>query len=267
MAQDLKGAGERLLSLIKLLAEMESPFRVSRVAEQLQLSPSTVHRMLRVLRQEGMLEEGPGRSYVLGPELYRVSALIMGKYDLVRVARSFARDVVASCDEVCFFCQYLPGRYQIAPIVAEYGKNPLRYTIDLLVPMTAAWGASGIAIVAFLPPQERRAVWSEMERSPATGKPRPKLEAFEAELANIREAGFANTRSQKMPGAVGFAAPVFGAAETPVGSLCVTVPELRFEAEMIEAIGSLLVDRAARMSASLGARGVEGSERVAATRR
>ncbi len=200
-----------------------------------------------------MLEEGPGRTYGLGPEIYRVSALIVGKYDLVRVAKSFARDVVASCDEVCFFCQYLPGQHQIVPIVAEYGKNPLRYTIDLLVPLTAAWGASGIAVVAFLSAEQRRAVWNAMERSPATGKPKPKFEAFEAELAKIRAAGFAKTQSQKMPGAVGFAAPVFGSASAPVGSLCVTVPEMRFEASMTERIGAVVVDRAEKMSASLGA--------------
>lgn len=253
MAQDLKGVGERLLSLIKLIAEAESPFRVSRIAEQLALSPSTVHRMLQLLRQEGMLEEGPGRTYVIGSELYRVSALIMGKYDLVRVAKSFAREVVTKCDEVCFFCQYLPDRHQIVPIVAEYGKNPLRYTIDLLVPITAAWGASGVAIVAFLPPEERQAVWSGMERSPATGQPKPRLAAYEADLAKVREAGYSYTRSQKMPGAVGIAAPVFGAADALVGSLCVTVPELRFEAGMVERIVPVLVDVAARMSASLGA--------------
>jgi IclR family transcriptional regulator, acetate operon repressor len=61
------------------------------------------------------------------------------------------------------------------------------------------------------------------------------------------------THSRKMQGAVGIASPVFSGANDPIGSLCVSVPDVRFKTSMIKNISSVLIDRTGRMSVSLGA--------------
>jgi DNA-binding IclR family transcriptional regulator len=61
------------------------------------------------------------------------------------------------------------------------------------------------------------------------------------------------TRGEKLPGAVGTSAPVFGAAGI-VGSLTVTIPEVRFAPSMEPRIQRLVVESAARISAVFGHR-------------
>jgi len=77
--------------------------------------------------------------------------------------------------------------------------------------------------------------------------------AFRAYLATIRERGWVLTRGEKLPGAVGTSAPVFGAAGI-VGSLTVTIPEVRFNLSMEPRIQRLVVESAERISAVLGHR-------------
>ena len=77
--------------------------------------------------------------------------------------------------------------------------------------------------------------------------------AFRALLAGIRERGWILTRGEKLPGAVGTSAPVFGAAGV-IGSLTVTIPEVRFQPSMEPRIQRLVVESAARISAVLGYR-------------
>jgi DNA-binding IclR family transcriptional regulator len=50
-------------------------------------------------------------------------------------------------------------------------------------------------------------------------------------LARIRQQGYAITRGERTPGAVGIAAPISGASGACIGSVGITLPEQRFRAE------------------------------------
>jgi IclR family acetate operon transcriptional repressor len=84
---------------------------------------------------------------------------------------------------------------------------------------------------------------------------RPPLDEaeFRAYLATIRESGWIRTEGEKLPGAMGTSAPVFGAAGI-VGSLTVTIPQVRFHASMERRIRRLVVESAGKISAVLGHR-------------
>ena len=107
--------------------------------------------------------------------------------------------------------------------------HPLRYDIAMFQPDTMLWGATGRSVLAFLPPAELEAVLQQPEKSPVTGQDLPLLDEFMRQLAAIREAGYVCTRGQKMPGAVGIGAPVFDSSGHVIGSMCITVPQARFE--------------------------------------
>jgi DNA-binding IclR family transcriptional regulator len=75
--------------------------------------------------------------------------------------------------------------------------------------------------------------------------------AFRAHPAAVRARGWILTKGEKLPGAVGTSAPVFGPAGI-VGSITVTIPEVRFEAGTGPRVRELVVESAARISAVLG---------------
>src|SRR3546814_14265980 len=78
-------------------------------------------------------------------------------------------------------------------------------------PVPLYWGASGKAILAFLPDDEIEQILRREGASPASGEKPPSLRARMAELREVRERGYAISEGQKLPGARGVAAPVFDA--------------------------------------------------------
>jgi len=252
-ALDTRGTVARVVGLMRALAEAGRDVGVSELAKRLQLPVSTVHRLLKLLIEEGMAEKAHDRRrYRAGLELFRVGALVASQRHQTEVVEPYLRRVGEACGEVCFYCLYLPAQRKIMVVCKIDGPNPLRYSVDLFQPMSVMWGATGRAILAFLPEQDVAKLIDEAEPSPATGAQLPSPSKLRAELAQIRDRGYAITQGQKVSEAVGLAAPVFATGCRPVGSLCVTVPRYRFQRKMEPKIASLLVREAGKLSEAFG---------------
>ena len=107
--------------------------------------------------------------------------------------------------------------------------KPLRYRIDLDKPMTLAQGASGWAILAYLPPEEIDAIIAEHVRSETPAQQRRRVQELRMQLQRVHNDGFAQSYGSRIPGAVGLAAPIFSAGKKIFGSLCITIPEQRYD--------------------------------------
>ena len=138
----------------------------------------------------------------------------------------------------------------IAKVV--YGSHPLRYEVALFRRSPLLWGAPGRGILAFLPAEVLERALARERAEPARGKARP-LGRVAQELAQIRSQGYAMTRGQNVPGAVGLSAPVRNASEV-IGALCVTIPEARFDERTLSKLTQLLKGQAAALSQALGMR-------------
>src|SRR6185437_12824591 len=111
-------------------------------------------------------------------------------------------------------------------------------------------GATGLAILAFLPEEERRALYQrDLERF--TERTLVSPEDLEAETARIRARGYAYSQGQRSRGAVGFGAPLFDAAGDVFGDVCITIPEGRFDPSQEQKLGALLISAAEDISADL----------------
>ena len=258
MVQEGTGTIERVVQILRSFAESEGDLTVSGLARELGLPRSTVHRFLQILREQGMVEWEPGRRrYRAGLEFYRLGALIVDKVAVGDIARPVMQEVVAACDESCLLALYLPadGKMMFAEKVDP--AQSLRYRLPMNRPAPLEWGASGRSILAFLPPAEIEQILANADSSPATGKP-PSRETLLRELEQIRARGYDLTRGQKIPGAVGLGVPVFEPGGRVTGSLCLTIPEVRFEEDMEEELSKLLVSYARALSSALGARPEDG---------
>jgi DNA-binding IclR family transcriptional regulator len=71
-------------------------------------------------------------------------------------------------------------------------------------------------------------------------------------LQLVRRRGFAVSEGEKLPGAQGIAAPVFG-PDGIVGCLCITAPKGRIPRDSVLTIGRAVALEAAELSRALGA--------------
>jgi len=249
------GTVARAAVILRSLAEAEEEVSIKALSDQLSLAPSTIHRLLHLLMEQGLVERGEtGHRYHAGREFFRLGALVVNKTRIPKLAMPYMRAVVDKIDEFCMLNMYLPAERSTMIVQTVSSSHPLTYTAEKYRPTAVAWGARSRAIVAWMSESEQCEIHATADVSPVTGRPLPPLEEFLAILADVRRKGFVYSRSQKLAGAVGVAAPLFNAQGTPFGSLSVTVPEFRWDERRLQEVSGAVVEQARRFSSALGCR-------------
>jgi DNA-binding IclR family transcriptional regulator len=160
---------------------------------------------------------------------------------------------VDATGETCLLALYQPHSHTMSFVARVDSAKALRYRIRMHGEETLAWGASGRSILAFLPPDAVAAVMARAEPSPSSGT-RFSAAAVRADLEAIRRAGYARSQEQRIEGAAAISVPVWGADERVIGSLCVTIPEMRYRAADERAIAATLLRESAEISRLWGPR-------------
>jgi len=243
----------RVVALLRAVAFAEQGATVAQLAAEVGLPRPTVHRLLGLLAEDGIVTlDAKSRLYQPGPEFLRLSARVANRFPLVDLAMPIMRDVVAETGEACLLGIYLPGSEQMMFGAQVASTHPLGYRIELMVPVPVAWGASGKAILALLPEATIGEILRQTGPSPVTGR-ELSIPETARELDEIRARGFAYSKGEKIPGSRGIAGPVRGADGWARASLCLTIPELRFDDSTVNRLGALIVRRSNELSALLGA--------------
>jgi DNA-binding IclR family transcriptional regulator len=112
-------------------------------------------------------------------------------------------------------------------------------------------GASGRALLAFLPESEREAVLAG-PLEPVTPNTVTDPDALRRELAEVRERGYSLTRGERVLGAVGIAAPVLAGDGRLLGVIGIGVPEQRFRASDEARLAKRVIAAAAAVARAAG---------------
>lgn len=251
MVSETAGTIVRVVRLLRCLAEADGDISITELSRQMGLAPSTIHRLLHLLLQEGMVARSEARSlYMPGSEFVRMGALVSRRLSLGDLARGFMQTVVDGAGEACMLIQRLPHEQKVMVVAAIASPHPLRYEIEMFQGSPITRGATGLSILAFLPEAEITAVAEQVERDegPQARK------ALLAQLESIRSHGYALTRGQKIPGAVGIGAPIRNARGDVTAALSVTLPEQRFDDAKGDRLAELILAQASALSETLGYR-------------
>jgi DNA-binding IclR family transcriptional regulator len=241
------GTVARAVAVLRAVAESGDGTQIKRISAELGLPASTVHRLLDLLMREGMVErdeEAP--TYRTGREFLRLSSVVASRHPLQAIAAPLLEQAVAALNETAYLCLYLPREHRLTFAAHVESTHPLGYRVRSHEPQTLLTGASGRSILAFLPPDEVGAVFArEGLAGPVDAAP---------DLAAIRARGYALSLGQRIAGAVGIFAPVFGPGGRVTGSLGFTIPEQRFDPAREAEFAHEAFRLAAELSAGLGYR-------------
>lgn len=221
---------------------------VREIARTLSLPVSSVHRLLGLLLSADMVSrDEETRRYSIGPEAYRLAARITRGMRLSEFALPALQRLTAEFNETALLGLYLGQQGKMMFSDRVDGTHFLQYRIALLEPLSVVWGASGKAILAFLPTEVVDGILRAEGPAPATGQSPPRRSDLLAELDVVRRQGFSISRGEKIPQACGVAAPVFGPSGV-AGCLCVTSPLDRLTEDSIEKLSVRVAEEAARVS-------------------
>jgi DNA-binding IclR family transcriptional regulator len=206
-ATDVEGGLKSVASALDLLDCFveDEELGVSEVARRLSVSKSTAHRLLTTLASRGLIEQNTANGrYRLGLHLFELGHLALTRIDLRRESRTLLEELrevsgwtvhlaIAQGADVLFL-ERLPTLRGMQAMIEYRRRWPLHTT------------SSGKAICAFDP--------ESASRRAAAGFPTftthtvASERAFLAELAGVRQRGYATSREELMYGLASVAAPV-----------------------------------------------------------
>jgi DNA-binding IclR family transcriptional regulator len=239
------------IDILFLFTKERPTLTVKQIARFVRLPLPTAYRFVAALASKGLLEKiPPGGHYRLGVKFLELEGVVHQKLDVEIVARPVIAELAKVSGESVQLTLLSSGRGIC--IVVEESHSSLRVAPEKgrIVPLHA--GASAQAILAFLPPEEQEGlINSPLEQFTPCTVTDP--ENLRRRLALIKKQGYAVTRGELYPGAMGIAAPIFLDGKRIVASLAVSGPTPRMT-EKRQAIISHLVPMAKEISRILGQR-------------
>jgi DNA-binding IclR family transcriptional regulator len=249
---DAKGTVARVMELLQCFAESQE-WTLSSISDRVKLPRSTTHRLLQLLRAEGFVEaDEESRRYSTGLELYRIGALLSARMPTLQIAMPILQEMASACDETALLYLYQRQRHTIICAAKIESTHPVRYVVEVNVPMTPLYGATGRAILAFLDDNELARAISANPNGPDGTPLRIDRAALREELQQIRRSGYALSVGQRIATAVGIAAPFFFANGSVAGDMALTIPEFRFDMRKRAALAAIVRAAAVKMSEALG---------------
>lgn len=245
---ELVGTTNRVISLLRLLAESKGTVGVKNVADALNLPMSTSHRLLDMMTEAGFVEKDQvRRRYGVGMEYFRIANLVAQRPSAALTLQPILNKITETTGESTILSVYLPTQRRMTYAAKCDTPESLRYKIDLFEQLPLEWGSTGLAILAWLPEAVQSQIFEESQPSPVSGK-RMTRTVFDARIARTRRDGFALTEGEKVPDSIGIAAPLFSGPGVIFGSLAVTIPKFRFDRSRTDDIAGLLRKAASRFS-------------------
>src|SRR5215471_10589619 len=244
------GAIDRALAVLGVLAEASQPLGVTEIARRIGLPKSVVHYHISALVRNRYVEARADRRYGLGYAALRLGRGNHTNLELRTRALPHMRALHHETWETVTL-SVLVGRERVY-VEQLVSPQEIKLAVELGRPFPLHAGASGRAIMAFLPLDAREALLSEpLERLSRHTVVDPA--SLRSLLDTVRETRLAVSRSERQEGAASVAAPVFD-GHGIAGALTVCGPEYRFDEASVERYGALLRVAAEQLSHELGAR-------------
>ena len=251
------GMAERMMAVVEAVVDAGAPVGPRGLARTTGIDRSAVGRILQQLEELDVLERVPD-GYRPGPRLFALGRVLAALDTLPDVVRPILESLVDTFDETCYVCA-LHG--DVAVFIHEIqSAKPLRFVVELGMPVPLHAGAAGRAILTGLPPEEASALLGAgpLEAlTPATITDRDHLlDVAEAD----RRRGYSVSLEERVPGGASVAAPFFDQRGRCQGSVVFTTPLSRLDRARLDEIGMAVRDAADTLSNRLGATARRKSE-------
>lgn len=240
MSRTRNPVSKALRALELVLEAEESEIGVRELAAAMEVSPSSAHRILTGLVEEGyVVRDDVRQRYGIGIGFLRLAYLSLDRVPIRKLAIEAMQELATAENETVLLGLYDTMQHKILLVGAIESTHPLRYGVTLNQWLPIHTGATGLAMLAWLPEPERQAILrGPLEALTEETVTDPAV--LEEVLGNVRRQGYAITRGQRIPGAVGIGAPVFSSTGAVVAVVGVILPEQRFskdrEATLIAAV-------------------------------
>ena len=230
---------QRGLKLLRAIGEGDSTgMRLTELARQSGMTEATVHRLLKSLIAEGLVEQSEQRRYRLSLDLFVLAARAGNPSNLRDICRPSLIHLSATLNDTVFLL--VRSGFHAVCVDRADGPFPIRsFTGDIGGRVPLGVGQGALVLLAFLPEDEREEVIRfNLPRLVDLG---PYDEVYlRTEIDYVRQHGHASRSTGLLPGMSGVAVPVFDTGGRAVAALSIGTLSERLRPERLPTVVALL---------------------------
>lgn len=236
---------------LQLLRELgQAPAGLDELAAAIGVHKTTVLRLLRTLAEQQFVFHDADHRYHLGSRVFELSSRALDQ----RSVRGTAAPHLAEFNRVHGRTTHLAvledGEAIYIDKLESHDHIRMYSRIGLRAPLHSS--AVGKVLLADLPAAELQRIVARIEFTPSMPNTITDPAGLLAELAVVRQQGWAHDREENEPSINCIAAPVRGAAGTTVAAVSVSVPAVVLDYDQLLGLLPALLDVTARISADCG---------------
>lgn len=240
----------RAVALLKVFDNGPTELGVSELSRKTRLHKSTASRLLATMEREGLLERVPGtEKYRLGFMLLRLAGQVTHFGDVRTAARPILIELAEASRETVILA--VRDGDEVINVEQFSGPHLVRDAnwVGRRTALTCV--ANGKALLAFQPAAEiERILARPLTR--ITDRTITDAVRMRAELALVRERGYAQAVGEVEEGLHGVAAPVRDASGAVIAAVSISGPSYRVTFDRLPDYGRLTVQAAAKIANRLG---------------
>jgi DNA-binding IclR family transcriptional regulator len=242
---------EKAIDILFCFDPQHVQLRLTDISQRLGLHKSTTHRLLSLLKKKRLImADATSQLYSLGPGVVELAGIILRQQDLRTVCYPYLERLRQATNEtVSLYIRMGDRRVCIEEL--ESGQE-IKYsqTVGLAAPVHV--GAPGKALLAFLPPGELEALLATLPLTALTPNTLTDREQLLAELATVRQRGYAVSVGERSPWASAAAAPIRDWSARPIAAISALGPSHRLSSEVLPALGEQVQQVALDLSIAFG---------------
>jgi DNA-binding IclR family transcriptional regulator len=225
----VKGAAafSKSIAILQMIADSDEPPSISTLVKRSGLPRPTLHRLLKALAAENMVEARANKTYAVGARALQLAGRALEQNDLAKIAapemsllRSETQETIhlairSSNDLVYIYKKDTPHAVRIASRVG--GRVPCHAS------------AIGKCLIAYLPEEEQARIVESMEMQKLTEHTITDRAALLEEFKLIRECGYAASHQESELEIQCFGVCIFDRAGQPAAGISISIPLYRLK--------------------------------------
>ncbi len=240
----------RALAILRVLAVgRDQGLRLNDIVRETGLNRPTVHRILSVLAEEGLVQQQPKtRRYAIGHHLWMLALARRTRYPLCDAAAPFLDEVSQLSGDTTLLA--IPTGLDLLSVDRRLGHFPVQIlSLDPGGRRPLGIGAASIAILACLPEKEAVAIVEANARR-FQGHKVTATEVL-AQIASARRRGYAFNARGIIAGTKALAVAIRDPAGVPVGAICIAAISRRMTPARVEELAAMIRQRTDKITAAL----------------
>lgn len=240
----------KLMAVLDCFTRYDRSLTLNEISTRCGMPKTTVHRLVRSLREVKLLEQDRGRDrYRMGLRLFELGSVVLNNLDIYREARPLVERLIRSTGEGSHLCVF-DGTNMVSIEHVAPGGSQVNWTTTLSISPAYCTGV-GKAALAF----QDDAVITKIIRGgllPFTPATITDAEQLRKELKLTAKRGYSIDEGEHQFGIRCVAAPVYNSANRVFAAISVTGPKDRLTLERVPSLASLVLATAGELSRQLG---------------